>query len=624
MPAKTYAVFLSFNSEDRAEVEWIAAYLTDKANLRPWLDQWELIPGEPWVNNLERGLEASSTCAVFVGKSGEGPWQKREVELALRQQIQTPAFRVIPVLLPDAPKQPKLPSFLAGNMWVAFEKGLDDPESLWRLTCGIRGISPGRGPAATLSPPQKSSLLGKIKGWFSGQEQEVEVRSNVRSEGFSPLERAEVRTTNLTTNENQNGFLSRYRNYLKGDHAYLKFKGLSHGHIPNIALNSVHIALKAVAGEGEQEEQAFDLYKSDQELEQVQRAQESVRTQFLETNFYQAEEQIQHKLAAEALLSEYPRLVIVGEPGSGKTTLVEYLLLELVEKPQYYQERLGLPHPPLPLFLQLRNLPSGSLPTPDRFKEYCLPDVLSAKCPPGFFEQAVEGGQCVIFLDGLDEVTLPEERRKVARWCIEILEEEWQKAMHNEREADLLRIRDAVEVLSRLHTGADMKTPLLRLLKEEGLPEEITQIALRGLQHVGQIDDELEQLLFAFMDDRHPLRTRQEAVTTLSRLPSEPHIIQRIRSEILEHESYTHKLDEIYVAAAKGFISYLPGEDALRLLIEKLAIPDAAEYKVELCRALTSVKVPFDRLLETLVDVLEQGIDWGARRRGAGIGLVKT
>lgn len=152
----------------------------------------------------------------------------------------------------------------------------------------------------------------------------------------------------------------------------------------------------------------------------------------------------------------------------------------------------------------------------------------------------------------------------------------------------------------------------------------MTQIALRGLQYAGQIDEDLEQLLFGFMRDHHPLRTRQEAVTTLSRLPSAPHIVERIRSEILEHEAYAHRLDEMYVAAAKGFISYLPGEDALRLLSEKLAIPEAAEYKVELCRALTSVKVSFDRLLETLVEFLEHGNDWGARGGAAlALGLLK-
>lgn len=139
-------VFLSFNNEDRDAVEKIAIYLNDRANLRPWFDQWELIPGESAMRNLERGLVVSATCAVFVGKSGEGPWQEREVESALRQQINNPDFRVIPVLLPDAPQQPELPLFLADNTWVDFRgKDINDKETLWLLECGIRGIAPGRG-----------------------------------------------------------------------------------------------------------------------------------------------------------------------------------------------------------------------------------------------------------------------------------------------------------------------------------------------------------------------------------------------------------------------------------------------------------------------------------------------
>ncbi|GAK61316.1 methyltransferase type 11 [Candidatus Vecturithrix granuli] len=164
---KPYTVFFSFNSEDREAVEYLARYLADQANLRPWFDQWELIPGEPWVRNLERGLAASATCAVFVGKSGEGPWQKREVETALRQQVEHQDFRVIPVLLPDAPHQPTLPMFLSGNMWVDFRgKRLDDDDTLWRLECGIRGVAPGRGRNQTSSalpftalPPGKAQRL---------------------------------------------------------------------------------------------------------------------------------------------------------------------------------------------------------------------------------------------------------------------------------------------------------------------------------------------------------------------------------------------------------------------------------------------------------------------------------
>ena len=81
MTNKSHAVFLSYNGEDRAAVEKIAVYLADKASLHPWFDQWALIPGEPWVRNLERGLANSSSCAVFVGKSGQGPWQTSESEI---------------------------------------------------------------------------------------------------------------------------------------------------------------------------------------------------------------------------------------------------------------------------------------------------------------------------------------------------------------------------------------------------------------------------------------------------------------------------------------------------------------------------------------------------------------
>jgi len=146
MPDKKHDVFLSYNSDDLEEVETLVNYLEDKAGLKPWFDKWKLIGGESVIKNLSRGLKASTTCAVFVGKSGEGPWQNREVESALRQQTKNPKYRVIPVLLPDAPKEPELPLFLAGNMWVDFRgKKLDDDRTLWELECGILGKEPGKG-----------------------------------------------------------------------------------------------------------------------------------------------------------------------------------------------------------------------------------------------------------------------------------------------------------------------------------------------------------------------------------------------------------------------------------------------------------------------------------------------
>jgi hypothetical protein len=145
MANETYAIFLSYNSDDREAVEKLAVYLDDRAKLRPWFDCWSIIPGESWAQKLELGIKASGACAVIVGKSGVGSWQQPEVEAALRVQMRRPGFRVIPVLLPEAPHEPELPTFLEGNNWVDFRKGLDDDNALWRLECGIRGIQPWRG-----------------------------------------------------------------------------------------------------------------------------------------------------------------------------------------------------------------------------------------------------------------------------------------------------------------------------------------------------------------------------------------------------------------------------------------------------------------------------------------------
>ncbi len=100
MSLKTHDVFLSYNSEDHKAVEQIAVYLADKAGLRPWLDKWELVPGAPWTRKLALGLSSAGSCAVFVGESGEGSWQQKEVDAALDLQAKDSEYRVVPILLP--------------------------------------------------------------------------------------------------------------------------------------------------------------------------------------------------------------------------------------------------------------------------------------------------------------------------------------------------------------------------------------------------------------------------------------------------------------------------------------------------------------------------------------------
>jgi hypothetical protein len=141
-----YDVFLSHNSADKPAVEELAQRLVN-VGIQPWLDKWNLVPGEPWQEGLEEALDACQTVAVFLGPSSIGSWENEEMRSALEERVRDKSRRVIPVLLPGAPdpREKSLPRFLRRMTWVDFRGGLDDEDAFQRLVAGIRGVAPGRG-----------------------------------------------------------------------------------------------------------------------------------------------------------------------------------------------------------------------------------------------------------------------------------------------------------------------------------------------------------------------------------------------------------------------------------------------------------------------------------------------
>jgi len=83
-------------------------------------------------------LRACRAVAVCVGPGEMGPWQQREVNLALERQSADPSFPVIPILLKDA--DPVL-GFLRQNTWVDLRD--EDPAMLEIIALAIRGEPPG-------------------------------------------------------------------------------------------------------------------------------------------------------------------------------------------------------------------------------------------------------------------------------------------------------------------------------------------------------------------------------------------------------------------------------------------------------------------------------------------------
>ncbi|HUT91491.1 MAG TPA: toll/interleukin-1 receptor domain-containing protein [Thermoguttaceae bacterium] len=105
---ETSDVFLSYNSDDRRGVEELAGML-EKGGLFVWMDRARLAGGKDWQDDIGKGIDRSSSFVVCLGPTGLGPWQKVEIERALKRKQADAKFPVIPVLLPGSPDEPDLP-----------------------------------------------------------------------------------------------------------------------------------------------------------------------------------------------------------------------------------------------------------------------------------------------------------------------------------------------------------------------------------------------------------------------------------------------------------------------------------------------------------------------------------
>ena len=111
---ETIDIFLSYNSSDRQLVQDFRELLL-KRQVSTFFDRANLHVGLSWFDDLQDSLNKARAVAIFIGKSGLGTWQKREMALALdrqaREEKDKQGFPVIPILLPGAVLD-DVPSFL--------------------------------------------------------------------------------------------------------------------------------------------------------------------------------------------------------------------------------------------------------------------------------------------------------------------------------------------------------------------------------------------------------------------------------------------------------------------------------------------------------------------------------
>jgi hypothetical protein len=101
-------------------------------------------------------------------------------------------------------------------------------------------------------------------------------------------------------------------------------------------------------------------------------------------------------------------LAVLGAPGSGKTTLLRHTARHMFEHKRRRR---------IPVLLYLRDHISGiaiGKSLPDLVHEKLISQNLLE--PGGWFDHKLRKGRCVVLLDGLDEVARQEDRRRVADW----------------------------------------------------------------------------------------------------------------------------------------------------------------------------------------------------------------
>ena len=120
----------------------------------------------------------------------------------------------------------------------------------------------------------------------------------------------------------------------------------------------------------------------------------------------QLESRSGRKFKAQKLLSQSQskKVVLLGAPGSGKTTLMSYFAVMLAKK---HPAELGLATDTdwLSILIKIRDLArQPDISILDYARQFAEKTMSVKKLPEGFFEYWLEDGRALILLDGLDEV----------------------------------------------------------------------------------------------------------------------------------------------------------------------------------------------------------------------------
>ncbi len=391
-PTQPLRAFISYAAEDdryRIELEKSLKLLQREGLIESWSDR-KILAGSEWGKEIDRQLERAELVFLLVSFDFIASDYCMDIEItrALERHDAGEAV-VIPILVDDCDWQTA--PFAKLQMLPDREEpvaSFDRPAQAWTAVArGVRMVA--------------TDLVARL------------------SDRAAADASADAEATGATTPDP-----TRYLEALEAEHSYVELRGMGAQVSERLPLREVYIRLRVVhpatearrgkgasRGKGGSRGKAASPDKmkapSDQEMSVTDRELRDV-------------------------LPEHRHLVLIGDPGSGKTTflrLVAQCLARAGLGDDSALERIGLAGSaaaPFPIFVRLervaqflREHPAADCEAdaPKRFLRY-LDHQQNGQphgLPPGDLRRRVEAGECFLLLDGLDEVPGADEREVVVR-----------------------------------------------------------------------------------------------------------------------------------------------------------------------------------------------------------------
>jgi hypothetical protein len=110
------SIFLSHNWHDKPFARRLAADLS-RLGVSVWVDEAEIQLGDSLIEKIRVGIDGTDFVAVILSPDSiQSPWVQHEIDVAMNQEIEGKAVKVLPLLY----RQCELPGFLKGKLYADF------------------------------------------------------------------------------------------------------------------------------------------------------------------------------------------------------------------------------------------------------------------------------------------------------------------------------------------------------------------------------------------------------------------------------------------------------------------------------------------------------------------------